>query len=359
MGDQTNAEESSGLPKEYVEQVDAKSATLSAGRRKRKPAADHATAKEVKTFTSKQTIASLHAASPAGITSLALSKTNPDLFVTGGNDKIVQLYNRKEDKVVASLKGHTKRVAHVALRESEAEGTPTLVLSASLDKTARIWTHDDASGEYQPQKPIKTHKNEVTGLFVHPVSNLMGLCSLDRTYSIHDLTTLSPVFQSPANDEAFTSAAVHPDGTLLGLGTPGSTVQIFDIRSGALAATLAPEATETPFTVSTLSFSENGYHLIAPGSASTVAVWDLRKQSKAASIDLGDSFKIKKLVYDLSAMFFGVAGNEGGRVYAHKTWEELIRFEEGSDLTDIAFGNLGMEAWATSGREVRIWGAPQ
>ena len=359
MGDQTTAEEPSGLPKEYLGQIDEKSAALSAGRRKRKPAANHATAKEIKTFTSKHTIPSLHAASPAGITSLALSKSNPDLFVTGGNDKMVQLYDRKEDKVVASLKGHTKRVTNVALRESDTEGEPTLVLSTSMDKTARVWSYDSASGEYQPRAPIKTHKNEVTGLFVHPASNLMGLCSLDRTYSVHDLTTLSPIFQSAANEEAFTSAAVHPDGTLLGFGTPGSTIQIFDIRSGALAATLTPEATETPFTVSTLSFSENGYHLIAPGSTSTVAVWDLRKQSKAASIDLGDSFKIKKLVYDVSAMFFGVAGNEGGRVYAHKTWEELIRFEEGSDLTNIAFGNLGMEVWGASGREVRIWGASQ
>ena len=359
MGDQTAEAEASGLPKEYVEQIDEKSAALSAGRRKRKPAADHATVKDVKAYKATHTIPSLHAASPAGITSLALSKNDPNLFVTGGNDKIVQLYDRTEDKVVAGLKGHTKRVAQVALRESEAEGTPTLVLSASADKTARVWAHDSASGKYTPHTTIKTHKGEVTGLFVHPVSNLMGLSSLDRTYSIHDLTTLAPIFRSAVNEEAFTSAAVHPDGTLLGFGTPGSTVQIFDIRSGALAATLTPESTETPFTVSTLSFSENGYHLIAPGSASTVAVWDLRKQSRAASIDLGDSFKIKKLVYDVSAQFFGVAGNEGGRVYAHKTWEELVRFEEGGEMTDIAFGNLGLEVWGTTGREVRVWGSPQ
>lgn len=351
-----SSEEAPGLPKEIVAQIDETNAALSATRRKRKPAAEHATPAQVKTFTAQHTIPSLHSASPAGITSIALSRAQPGLFATGGNDKIVQLYDRTADKVIATLKGHTKRVNHVALREKE--GQPTLVLSASADKTARVWAHDAASGEYAPRQTIKIHKGEVTGLFVHPTSTLAGLASLDKTYSIHDLTAFAPVFQSAVGDDGYTAAGVHPDGTLLALGTPGSTIQIFDIRSGALAATLTPDA-GTPFTVSTLSFSENGYHLLAPDSTSSVAIWDLRKQARAQSIDLGESFKISKVVYDVSAQYFGVAGSEGGRAYAHKSWGELARFEEGGEMSDIAFGPLGKEVWGTTGREVRVWGISQ
>ena len=355
MNDQA-AEEAPGLPKEIIDQIEETNAALSATRRKRKPAPEHATPAQVKTFTATHTIPSLHAASPAGINSLALSKTQQGLFATGGNDKIVQLYDRNEDKVVATLKGHTKKVNHVALREKE--GAPTLVLSVSADKTARIWAHDEASGEYAPRQTIKIHKGDVTGLFVHPTSTLMGLASVDKTYSVHDLTKLAPVFQSAVGDDSYTAAGVHPDGTLLALGTPGSTIQIFDIRSGALAATLTPES-GTPFTVNTLSFSENGYHLIAPDSTSSVAVWDLRKQARAHTISVGDSFKINKVTYDSSAQFFGIAGNEGGRAYAHKSWEELARFEEGGEMSALAFGHLGKEFWGVTGREVRIWGLPQ
>ncbi|KAH8120623.1 Prp19-domain-containing protein [Phellopilus nigrolimitatus] len=350
------AEEAPGLPKEIVAQIDKTHEALSATRRKRKPAPEHATQAQVKTFTATHTVPSLHAASPSGITSLALSKAQPGVFATGGNDKIVQLYDRGEDKVLAGLKGHTKRVNHVALRETD--GAPTLVLSASADKTARVWAHDAASGEYLPRQTVKLHKGEVTGLFVHPTSTLMGLASLDRTYSVHDLTNFTTVFQSAVGEDPYTAGIIHPDGTLLALGTPGSTVQIFDIRSGALAATLTPEA-GTPFTVSTLAFSENGYHLLAPDSTSSVAIWDLRKQSRAHSINLGENFKINKVVYDVSAQFFGIAGNEGGRAYAHKSWDELARFEEGGEMSDVVFGHLGKEVWGTTGREVRIWGLPQ
>ncbi|EJD04406.1 Prp19-domain-containing protein [Fomitiporia mediterranea MF3/22] len=356
MKEDQQTDDSPGLPKEIVSQIDETNSTLSSQRRKRKPAKEHTTAAQVKTFTATHTIPSLHAASPAGITSIALSKEEAGVFVTGGNDKVVQLYDRGEDKVIASLKGHTKRVNQVALRE--VAGGPRLVLSASADKTARVWAHDSASGEYAPRQTIKMHKGDVTGLFVHPTSTLLGLASLDRTYSVHDLTNFVSIFQSAPGDDAYTAVNVHPDGVLLGLGTPGSTIQIYDIRSGALAATLTPES-GTPFTVSTLSFSENGYHLLAPDSTSSVAIWDLRKQARVTSIPLGDDFKVNKVTYDSSALFFGVAGNEGGRAFAHKTWEELVRFEEGGEMSDIVFGELGKEVWGSTGREVRIWGLPE
>jgi len=357
MAEQTDAAESApGLPAEVVDKIDQMNQALSVTRKKRKAPAGHTTVAKMKTFTAQHSIPSLHAASPAGITALALSGTQPGVFVTGGNDKVVQVYDRGADKVLASLKGHTKKVHHVALRERD--DAPTLVLSASADKTARVWAHDEASGEYAPRHTVKMHKGEVTGLFVHPVNTLMGLASADRTYSVHDLNVMGPIFQSAPGDDAYSSLAVHPDGSLIAVGTPSSTVQIFDIRTGALAASLTPE-NGTPFTVNTLSFSENGYHLLAPDSTSTVAIWDLRKQSRATTIDLGSDFKVNKVVYDISALYFGVAGNEGGRIYAHKTWDELLRLEEGGEMSSLAFGRLGKEVWGSTGREVRIWGLPQ
>ncbi|KAA1468483.1 WD40 repeat-like protein [Dentipellis sp. KUC8613] len=344
------------LPADVVSQIEETYQALSAVRKKRKAPAEYATPAQVKTFTSKHTIPSLHSASPAGITSIAISAANPSQFLTGGNDKIVQLYDRSTDKVLASLKGHTKKVNHVALRERE--GQPTLLLSGGADKIARVWSHDSASGEYIPRSTIKTHKGEVSGLAVHPTSNHIVLSSLDKTYSLHDLTNFSQIYRSPASEEAFSSMAIHPDGTLIGVGTPTSTIQIFDIRSGAIAATLTP-ADGAPFTVNSLSFSENGYHLLAPNSASSLGVWDLRKQKIGHSIPLGEGFNINQVAYDFSAQLLGVAGSEGLRVFAHKSWEELVRFEEGGEVSAFAFGAQSKEIWGASGRDVRIWGAPE
>ncbi|RXW18917.1 hypothetical protein EST38_g6935 [Candolleomyces aberdarensis] len=344
-----------GLPAEISSQIDETHKTLSAARKKRKPPQGYATVAEVKTYAASHTIPSLHSASPAGINSLALSKVNPSQFLTGGNDHVVQLYDRGTDKVLASLRGHSKKVNHVAFREKEGE--TTLILSAGADKVAKVWGHDSASGEYIPKATIRSHKAELTGLVVHPTKTVFGLSSADKTYSLYDMTNFNQIFRSAPSDEAFSSIAVHPDGTLFALGTPTSTIHIYDVRTGAIAASLTP-SDATPFTVNTLSFSENGYHLASPNSQSTVAVWDLRKEKTAHVIDLGDDFKVNKVLYDHSAQFLSVAGSQGARVFANKSWEELLRLDEGGEVSDIAFGEQGKEIWGATGREVRIWGAP-
>ena len=350
-----NAAGEDTLPTNIISQIDETHQALSAARKKRKPPTGYATALEVKTYVSTHTIPSLHSASPSGITSLAVSRLNPSHFLTGGNDKIVQVYDRSTDKVLASLKGHSKKVNHVAFRERESDAT--LVISAGADKIVKIWAHDSASGGYIPKSTIRSHKGELTGLAVHPTSTIFTLCSTDKTYSLHDLSSFAQVFRSIPSEEAFTSLAVHPDGTLLALGTPTSTIQIFDIRTGAMAATLS-SADAAPFTVNSLTFSENGYHLLAPNSLSSVAIWDLRKQKATHSISLGDDFKVNKVVYDTSAQYFGVAGSLGARIFAHKTWDELLRLDEGGEVSDLVFGEQGKEIWGASGREVRIWGLP-
>lgn len=349
-------EEPSALPENVRAQIEEKYQALSAARKKRRAITGYVKPDEVKKYTAKHAIPSLHSPSPAGITTLALSQKVPGQFLTGGNDKVVQLYDRESDKVLAQLKGHTKKINYVAFRESTDE--QTLLLSASADKTAKGWGLDEASGEYIPKGTIRAHKGELTGLAVHPTKTLMALSSADRTFSLHDLSTFSTIFRSPVAEEAYTSMCMHPDGTLLALGTPTSTIQVFDIRSGSLAGTLTPQDLP-PFTVNSMSISENGFHLGAPLSASTVALWDLRKLSVAHTIDLGESFKVNKVSYDISANLLGVAGNEGLRVFKHKTWDQVGGFDEGGEVSDFAFGNMGREIWGATGREVRIWGAPE
>ncbi|KAH9044669.1 WD40 repeat-like protein [Lactarius pseudohatsudake] len=341
MSDQT-APPGGVLPEKVIAQIDETHQTLSATRKKRKVAPSCATPAQVKTYAPKHTIPSLHSASPAGITSIAISSVDPTQFLTGGNDGIVQLYDRSTDKVLASLKGHAKKIHHVAFRErdGQADSSPIGRLRTSWPA---VWSLDAASEEYRPRTIIKTHKGEVTGL---------------ATYSIHDLNDFSQLFRSAPGEEPYSSLAVHPDGTIVAAGTPTSTIHVYDVRSGDIAATLVPPD-GSPFTVNSLSFSENGYHLLAPDSLSSVGIWDLRKQKLGHSIPLGDGFKVNKVVYDYSALLLGIAGNEGARIFAHKTWEELAQFQEGGEVSALAFGPDSKEIWGTTGREVRIWGLPE
>ncbi|KAG8836043.1 hypothetical protein FRC17_010507 [Serendipita sp. 399] len=350
-----DAEPANAVPEDTVAIVEETLNTLSATRKRRKMVEDYATVDTVRSFEPRQTIPSLHASSPAGINSIVVSSQSPDVFVTGGNDKIVQVYDASSQKVLYTLKGHTKKVNQVVWREG-GDDIP-FIISASADKTSRLWGYDDASSTYAPKQTFKTHKGDVVGLGIHPSKRLVALASADKTFSLHDLSTFQTVFHSDQFDTPFHSLAFHPDGHFLGLGKSNGGVVIVDLRSGSAAAELASEEAGA-FSVDTVSFSENGWQMAAPGSAEgdTVALWDLRKQKATMSLDLGGGFKVRSLLFDYSAAWIGVGGVGGLKLFApNKTKEEL--WSTDGEVTNIAFGNLGKSVWAVAGREVRIWGA--
>ena len=92
-------------------------------------------------------------------------------------------------------------------------------------------------------------------------------------YSLHKLSGFTQVYHSAAFKDPLTALGIHPDRALLALGTPTSKIQICDVCTGGVAATISPpESMAGPFTIDSLSFSENGYHLLAPNSLSS-RVW--------------------------------------------------------------------------------------
>lgn len=348
-------EAANAVPEDTVALIDETLQALTTTRKKRKMVAEYATVDTVRSFALQKSIPSLHASSPAGINSIVVSSKLSDVFATGGNDKTVQVYDANNQKVLHTLKGHTKKVNHVVWREGDDD--ISLILSASADKTARVWGYDDSSATYAPRQTFKTHKGEVVGLGLHPSKKLVALASADKTFSLHDLTTLQTVYHSDQFEHAFHSLAFHPDGHFVGIGTSAGAVLIIDLRSGQPAATLAHEG-EVTFNIETVSFSENGWQMAAPGSAEldTIAIWDLRKQKATQTFDLGGGFGMKSVSFDYSASWLGVGGAGGVKLFTTNKAKEELWSSDGA-VTDIAFGPLGKSLWAVGGREARVWGA--
>ncbi|KAK0531760.1 hypothetical protein OC835_003556 [Tilletia horrida] len=334
-------------------------------------------------------IPSMHSTKPPGITSLDLSPTTSALALTGGNDKVVQVYNRQSGKVSSVLKGHTKKITAVAwthdgeIKLGEAAGDaddvascPAHAVSASEDGSVRVWAHK-GDGSYALAHTIAIspatgkNKSPVVGVAVHPCGTLGGAASRDGHWALFDLVSgevvlrvSAPEAGSEAEDEAeggyeYVSFAFHPDGGLLAAGTVGGVVRVWDIGSGSKASTFR---TELSGGVHSLSFSENGYYLaVAAASSSTVEVWDLRKVTKAASIAHptgADAGAIHAVAFDPSAQFLAVVGPDV-RVYANKSWAPLASWEDnGADVTCVRWDHRdGSLVVGGLDRTLRVLGA--
>jgi pre-mRNA-processing factor 19 len=279
--------------------------------------------------------------------------------------------------VLATIKGHTKKITSALFvnnpegAEREAGALPTLIASASWDKTVRLWS---ATGEtkkpYSNAATLSNHNAEVTGLSLHPSRTLLASSSLDNTFAIHDLGSTSAIstvlsLGIPPRDDSSpingaTDVAFHPDGALLSVGGGDGLIRVFDVRTAQQAAVFSAEGANAA--VGSLSFSENGYLLASssPVPASPVQIWDLRKLSLVKSIGGGEEGRIVNRVrFDPSAQFLAAVGSEA-RVYAHKTWEELLTWDgNAAELTSAAWAKEGSELIVSGlDRSLRVLGKP-
>ncbi|ORY74061.1 putative nuclear matrix protein [Leucosporidium creatinivorum] len=359
-----------GLPAEAKARVAETNKSLSATRKKRKPAEGYATPASLKTYVQSATVPSLHGTKPPGIAALDLAKSG-SLIVTGGLDKAVLLYDRSTSKILATLKGHTKKVTSVISSTTLTEaGLPTYVISSSLDKSVRVWAPNGNKTVYGAIANLSLG-GEVNDLSLHPSGTLVASAAADGTWSIHDLppadsdakpTTLLTGSLPADTPEGTSNTAIafHPDGAIFGVGSSDSKIRIFDTPTGACIASFAGHSEVGGGAITSLSFSENGYTLASSALGSNqVKLWDLRRLSNSANIELPEGQVVNEVRFDESAQFLGVVGTDA-RVYQNKTWEELVKSEEnGAELTGVRFAEGGKEVIVAGvDRTVRVLSAP-
>ncbi|CEP09201.1 hypothetical protein [Parasitella parasitica] len=342
----------SALPQQIVETIEKTSAELSANRRsKKKPPVEFASADSVKGYTQISSIPSLHSARAAGITALDV---NGDFILTGGNDKHVQVYNKAEDKVVANLAGHTKKVTAVKFRGQAT--ADDICLSASADKHVRVWVADQKKG-YKLGHNTSSHKSDVTAVDVHPSKDYFVSAGLDSKWSFYDFETAKPIVETvnADGDNGYTSIAFHPDGMLLGVGTTNSVVQIWDVKSQTIAANFGDHTGK----ISALAFSENGYIVATASEDNLVKIWDLRKLSNTKTFDLDEGYKVESLAFDDYGQYLAIGGNDV-RILKAKDGSSIATFNDNTaTITGLHWSPLAQGLTTSSlDRTVRLYGAP-
>ncbi|KAI8319053.1 WD40 repeat-like protein, partial [Martensiomyces pterosporus] len=326
---------------------------------KRKLPANLTPADKWKTATQTTLVESLHTSTKPGIIALDLDSSG-DLALTGGLDNHAEVYSRKRDQTLATIKGHTKKVT--AALWINGGGLDQQIITASADKSIRIWQPKPANSEegtdirsigWTKLHIIKEHTAEVVGLSVHPCGEYFASAAADGTWAVHSLngeTVISEKVDSPISQIAF-----HPDGQIIGVGTADGYVKIIDVKQKQVLATLdvASEADSTE--VTGLHFSENGYYF-ATTCASSAAVWDLRKQKRvrewtAADLPSEDgeqSSPFNTVQFDKTGGYLAFSSSRV-HLFLVKGWHHLASLPGSSSIQDIAWiGDLSAGLAAAS-----------
>ncbi|KAF4551215.1 Pre-mRNA-processing factor 19-like protein [Elsinoe fawcettii] len=185
---------------------------------------------------------------------------------------------------------------------------------------------------------LSKHAGAVTAVSLHPCRDILASIGADKSFVLYDLQTLAPLTQQYVGKE-LSSAAFHPDGHLLAIGTAQGEIKLFDVKTLENIHTFT---SSMPSAVLSIAFSENGTWLATVNKNSTsVTVWDLRKTAELKTFEIGAP--IQHAQWDYTGQYLAVAGPSCVAVQqytkASKSWSEPLR-----KAADAAFVGWGSKA---------------
>lgn len=339
-----------GLSDDVIAKLQDKAAVLTAARKQRGKTVPEGLAKpeDIANYHQLAAHTGLHSASNPGITALDIHAADSRLILTGGNDKNAVVFNKETEQIVATFKGHQKKITSVIFHPTEH-----ICFSASPDCTIRVWSMKAERPQLHIMRP---HEAAITGISLHATGDYLLSVSEDEKWAFSDVRSgrILCRVSDPASAQAMTCAQFHPDGLIFGTGTADAMVKIWDLKERTNVANF-PGHTGV---VRAISFSENGYYLATAADDAVIKLWDLRKLKNFRSIDLGERYQVNDLCFDQSGTYLAVAGTDA-RVYHCKQWQDLVILKEHGDVaTGIRFGkDSTFLASSSMDRSLRIYGS--
>jgi WD40 repeat protein len=286
---------------------------------------------------------------PGSIRAVAFSP-DPEgkLFVTGGHDKMVRLWNTGTGEMVGNPWPHPGRVTAVAFR-------PDGKVVASGCGDGSVWLWDPATG--QPLGEPMRHKDTVTSLAFSRDGEVLLTGSRDRTGRLWDVVTRKPIGQPLEHGGEVSAVAFCPDGETVVTAGEGRAPRLWD-QTGTGQFREAPWGhSESDFWIMALAFSPDGKMVLTGSGTGVIRLWDV-SSGKSLLPPLKHQHTLWKVAFSPDGRMFATSGTEGvARLWETATGRPLgapLRHQEA--VAALAFhpsGKLVLTAGAD--RTARLW----
>lgn len=147
-----------------------------------------------------------------------------DKLLTGGHDKLVNLWDTRSGQLLHTFEGHQQRITQARFVNNDQQ-----VITTSMDGTIRVW--DTETGILN--QTISDHKGAVYDLIVsHDEKHWLSI-SFDKTARLIDAQTGETMFLLEGQDEPLYAAAISRDGNRIVTGGDHSAA-LWDAKTGQL-----------------------------------------------------------------------------------------------------------------------------
>ncbi|CCE65522.1 hypothetical protein TPHA_0L01690 [Tetrapisispora phaffii CBS 4417] len=200
---------------------------------------------------------------------------SPDnkLLVSASEDKTIRLWSMDTRTTLVTYKGHNHPVWDV-----QFSPVGHYFATASHDQTARLWSCDHIF----PLRIFSGHISDVDCVTFHPNGCYIFTGSSDKTCRMWDITTGESVRLFIGHTAPILSVAVAPDGLRLATGSEDGVIHIWDIGTGKSLKKLIGHGKSA---VNSLSYNKESNILVSGGSDNSVRIWDLTVENNENSFN--------------------------------------------------------------------------
>ncbi|XP_046400090.1 katanin p80 WD40 repeat-containing subunit B1 isoform X2 [Ischnura elegans] len=156
---------------------------------------------------------------------LALGHKSGRVLVTGGDDKLVNLWAVGKPNCIMSLSGNASPVECVQFGNTEE-----LVVSGAGNGALRIWDLEAA----KMVRTLQGHKLGVRCTHFHPYGDFLTSGSVDKEVKLWDIRRKGCIYTYKGHKLTVNSVKFSPDGQWIASGSDDGAVKLWDLRAGRL-----------------------------------------------------------------------------------------------------------------------------
>ncbi len=144
-------------------------------------------------------------------------------LITGGEDKLIKIWEIKSGLLLKTLYGHTSTVLSISCFHKG-----DFFISSSSDSTIKIWSIDTD----EPINSIKTTNNSVKKVYILPDDNTILFYGEDSLINVYNLSLNENMKSFKDNEGSIKYAALSPDSKYIASGNSNGQLKVWDIKSG-------------------------------------------------------------------------------------------------------------------------------
>ncbi|CAD8114811.1 unnamed protein product [Paramecium sonneborni] len=190
-------------------------------------------------------------------------------------DKTIRVWDIKEQKELFKLIGHSKPVFKIQLTMNEQQ-----LVSCSADMTIRFWNLINQ----QQKLRIQTHSNFILGFSISPNNKQLISFSMDNTLKLWDIDGHHGYQSDIGHTNKITDIVFSPDGQKLASCSKDKTIRVYHVQDKKEILRLEGHKDQ----VFQIIFTSN--KLISCSQDKTIKIWDTFMGHQIANIECLNSF---------------------------------------------------------------------